>query len=93
MDINKLTLKSQEALGQAQTHARELNHQQVAPAHLLRALLAQTEGVVYPLLDRLGANPGVLRARLDELLGEIPKVYGRVETYLSTAARRPRTGL
>jgi len=87
MDINKLTLKSQEALGQAQTRARDLNHQQVAPAHLLGALLAQTEGVVYPLLDRLGANPGALRARLDDLLGEIPKVYGQVETYLSQALR------
>ncbi|HZJ50591.1 MAG TPA: ATP-dependent chaperone ClpB [Actinomycetota bacterium] len=87
MDINKLTLKSQEALGQAQTRARDLNHQQVAPAHLLGALLGQTEGVVYPLLDRLGANPGALRARLDDLLGEIPKVYGRVETYLSQALR------
>ncbi|CAN5447725.1 ATP-dependent chaperone ClpB [soil metagenome] len=87
MDINKLTLKSQEALGQAQTRARELNHQQVAPAHLLGALLAQKEGVVYPLLDRLGANPGALRARLDELLGEIPKVYGRVETYLAQPLR------
>ena len=87
MDINKLTLKSQEALRQAQTRAMDLNHQQVAPVHLLGALLAQTEGVVYPLLDRLGANPGALRARLDDLLGEIPKVYGRVETYLSQALR------
>jgi ATP-dependent Clp protease ATP-binding subunit ClpB len=87
MDINKLTLKSQEALAQAQALARELNHQQVAPAHLLGGLLTQTEGVVYPLLDRLGANPGALRTRLDALLGDIPKVYGRVETYLSQALR------
>jgi ATP-dependent Clp protease ATP-binding subunit ClpB len=87
MDINKLTLKSQEALAQAQALARELNHQQVAPAHLLGGLLAQTEGVVYPLLDRLGANPGALRTRLDALLSDTPKVYGRVETYLSQALR------
>ena len=87
MDINKLTLKSQEALRQAQSGAKELNHQQVAPAHLLSALLAQTEGVVYPLLDRLGASPGAIRARLDDLLGDIPKVYGQVETYLSQTLR------
>jgi ATP-dependent Clp protease ATP-binding subunit ClpB len=87
MDINKLTLKSQEALGQAQIRARDLNHQQVAPAHLLSALLAQTEGVVYPLLDRLGASPAAIRARLDDLLGDIPKVYGQVETYLSQTLR------
>ncbi|MGI8789320.1 MAG: ATP-dependent chaperone ClpB [Actinomycetota bacterium] len=87
MDINKLTLKSQESLERAQNKARELNHQQVAPAHLLDALLAQTEGVVYPLLDRLGANPGAVRARLDGLLGGMPKVYGQIETYLSQALR------
>ena len=83
MDINKLTLRSQEALAGAESGARAADHQQIGPIHLLDALLAQAEGVVYPLLQKLGANPGALRSRLGAVLGELPKVYGTIELYLS----------
>jgi ATP-dependent Clp protease ATP-binding subunit ClpB len=87
MDINKLTLKSQDALGAAQRLAQEGNHQQVEPVHLALALMGQTDGVILPLLQRLGAAPAAVRARLEGLLDGLPKVYGRVETYLSAALR------
>jgi ATP-dependent Clp protease ATP-binding subunit ClpB len=87
MDLNKLTLKSQEALAAAQQLAAAANHQQVEPAHVLAALLADPEGIVYPLLQRLGASPRALRNRVDEVLERIPKVYGQIETYLSPALR------
>jgi ATP-dependent Clp protease ATP-binding subunit ClpB len=87
MDLNKLTLKSQEALARAQQRASEQSHQQVEPAHLLAALLDEPEGVVYPLLQKLGASPRALRNRLDGILEGLPKVYGSAEVYLSTAFR------
>src|SRR5687767_13884976 len=87
MNINKLTLKSQEALAAAQSAASERNHQQVEPAHLLAALLAQAEGVIYPLLQTLGASPKTLANRLENILDSLPKVYGQVETYLSPQTR------
>jgi ATP-dependent Clp protease ATP-binding subunit ClpB len=87
MDLNKLTLKSQEALAAGQQLAAGGNHQQVEPAHLLAALLAEPEGIVYPLLQKLGASPRALRNRVDEILERVPKVYGQVETYLSPALR------
>jgi ATP-dependent Clp protease ATP-binding subunit ClpB len=87
MDTNKLTLKSQEALGAAQRAAAELNHQQIENAHLLAALLEQPEGVIYPLLQKLGAAPRALRVALDGVLDRLPKVYGQVETYLSPGLR------
>jgi ATP-dependent Clp protease ATP-binding subunit ClpB len=87
VDLNKLTLKSQEALAGAQKIAGELNHQQVEPAHLLAALLGEAEGVVFPLIQKLGATPRSLRSRLDGLLDKLPKVYGTVDIYLSTAFR------
>jgi ATP-dependent Clp protease ATP-binding subunit ClpB len=77
MDLNKLTLKSQEALRVAQEQASARNHQLIEPAHLLLALLADAEGVVYPLLQRLGQSPRSLRDGAEELLDRIPKVYGR----------------
>ena len=85
MDPNKLTLKSQEALAGAQRLAGELNHGGVEPAHLLAALLGEPEGVVYPLLQKLGASPRTVRNRLDEVLGRLPRVYGAAEMRLSAA--------
>ena len=76
MDPNKLTLKSQEALQAAQELARSRNHQLVEPAHVLFAFLSDPEGVVYPLVQKLGQSPRTLRDRVEELLDRIPKVYG-----------------
>jgi ATP-dependent Clp protease ATP-binding subunit ClpB len=83
MDPNKLTVKSQAALVGAQRLAASANHQAVEPAHLLKALLGDTEGVVYPLLQRLGVAPQSLRNRIDEVLARVPKVYGQVDHYQS----------
>ena len=87
MDINKLTIKSQEALSAAQKLAGDLNHQQVEGAHLLRTLLGEPEGVVYPLLQKLGAQPQSLRTRVDAVLDGLPKVYGSVDIYLGTSLK------
>src|SRR2546429_5464677 len=75
MDINKLTLKSQEALQVAERLADERNHQQIAPEHLLAALLGDAEGAVYPTLQKVGASPRMLRERVEELLTKIPRAY------------------
>jgi ATP-dependent Clp protease ATP-binding subunit ClpB len=88
VDLNKFTQKSQEALAAAQTLARQRNHQLIEPAHLLHALLSQAEGVVFPLLQKVGASPARLRDRADELMAKIPKVYGsESDTYLSPGLR------
>ena len=87
MELNKLTLKSQEALASAQALAQQRNHQQVEPAHLFGALLAQPEGVVFPLLQKLEASPRSLTNRLEAVLEGLPRVYGGVEIYLSAAIR------
>jgi ATP-dependent Clp protease ATP-binding subunit ClpB len=90
MDLNKLTLKSQAALQAAQELARERNHQQMEPLHVLHALLSDPEGVVYPLLQKLGQSPRALRDRVDEALERIPKVYGPAaqDGYASAATQR-----
>jgi ATP-dependent Clp protease ATP-binding subunit ClpB len=76
MDLNRLTLKSQEALRVAQEQAVARNHQLIEPGHILVALLSDPEGVVYPLLQRLGQSPRVLRDRIEQELDRLPKVYG-----------------
>ena len=54
--FDKLTLKGQEALQSRAVHAQEKGNPQVAPEHLLSALIEQKEGVVLPILQKLGVN-------------------------------------
>lgn len=77
LDPNKLTRKTGEALQAAQSLARERNHSQVTPEHLLAALLAQPESVVLPVLERLGVAPKTARDRVDEAITKLPQVYGQ----------------
>jgi len=76
MRLDKLTIKSQEALSAAQELATGRSHAAVEPAHLLSALLAQSEGVTVPILDKLGVSADQLRSELDTLLSRLPKVSG-----------------
>ena len=88
MNPEKLTTKSREALLNATGLARESNHGAVEPAHLLLALLAQHEGIVYPLLDRLGIRPLDLRRETETVLDGMPNVYGDSEVQASEALSR-----
>ncbi len=86
-DPKKLTLKSQEALADAQALAADRNHQFLEAEHVLHALVSQPEGVVLPLLQKLGQNARVVRDRTDELLAQIPRVYGSTDVQVSRALR------
>ncbi|MGO9174529.1 MAG: ATP-dependent chaperone ClpB [Desulfobaccales bacterium] len=83
MPIDKLTYKAQEALQGAQELARQLSHNQLEPAHLLRTLLAQDEGLIRPLLKKLEADPQKLLQGTDDLLTRLPRVSGEAQIYLS----------
>ncbi len=72
MDMNKLTLKSQEALARAAELATASNHQVIAPEHLLKALMSDPAGVVFGLIQKLGATPRVLQDRVDVALSRMP---------------------
>ncbi len=76
MDPNRWTLKTQEAFNAAISRARTDNHPEVTPDHLLVALLGQAEGVVLPILEKLGASPAALRTKSEEVLSRLPKAYG-----------------
>jgi ATP-dependent Clp protease ATP-binding subunit ClpB len=88
LDPNKLTRKTGEALGAAQALARDLNHSQVTPEHLLAGLVAQPESVVLPVLERIGVSSKTVRDRVEDQLGALPKVYGETaqQAQLSQAA-------
>ena len=76
MQLDRFTQKSQEAIAAAQSLAASRNQQVVEPEHLLHGLLVDPDGVVFPLVQRLGSSPRTLRDKVDELIDRIPKVYG-----------------
>jgi len=86
MDIEKFTLKAQEALQEAKSIAEGKHHQQIDVEHLLLALLGQKEGIVIPILQKLGSNPDLVASQLGDELNRIPQVTGRGtgQVYLSS---------
>ena len=81
MRLDKLTVKAQEAVQTAQSLADQHDHQAIEPEHLLLALLQQQEGVVSPLLAKLGARPETVSAQVQTEIGKLPKVQGGRRPY------------
>ena len=86
MDIEKFTLKAQEALQEAKSIAERKHHQQIDVEHVLLALLDQKEGIVIPILQKLGSNPDLIASQLGDELNRVPQVTGRGtgQVYLSS---------
>src|SRR3989338_5481885 len=87
MRTDKLTTKAGEALADAQNLALERTHQQVEPQHLLWTLLHQKEGIIIPIIQKLGKNPSQIISDLEVLLDKIPTVKGAAGEYLSPQIR------
>jgi ATP-dependent Clp protease ATP-binding subunit ClpB len=83
--FEKLTVKAQEALQSAQEVAASHENQQIEPVHLLAALVAQADGVVSPLLARLGIRSEMLSQDLEREMGRLPKVTGYAQQNMSRA--------
>src|SRR5438105_10222690 len=82
---DKLTVKAQEALQEAQDLTGKAGQQQLEPLHLLAALVAQQDGIVPPLLNRLGVRPEGLAAEIAAQIARLPKVSGVSQQYLGNA--------
>jgi len=80
MDPNKLTQMSRQAVSEAQDIARRHNHNEVETWHLLTALLAQENGIIPGLVEKLGLTTSALQLAVDRELEKLPKVTGSVDT-------------
>jgi ATP-dependent Clp protease ATP-binding subunit ClpB len=76
MKIDKFTIKAQEALQESQAIARKRDHQEILPEHILLALLEQQDGLVPPLIQRVGAEPRLVQQRIEDELRKTPQVHG-----------------
>ncbi|HZF96407.1 MAG TPA: ATP-dependent chaperone ClpB [Allosphingosinicella sp.] len=76
MNLEKFTERARGFLQAAQTVAVRLNHQRIAPAHLLKALLEDEQGMASGLIARAGGSAEAARRETDEALAKIPVVSG-----------------
>ncbi|MDR3200458.1 MAG: type VI secretion system ATPase TssH, partial [Spirochaetales bacterium] len=89
MRYDKMTIKTQEAIEEASSLVQKYNQQVLEPEHLLLALLRQEDGIIPPLLDRVGVNRRDVEKKLDDILKSRPKVYGDMgQTQMSGSAAR-----
>jgi ATP-dependent Clp protease ATP-binding subunit ClpB len=73
MDINKFTIKSQEAIAKSQQLTLEMSHPSIEPAHLLKAIMEADEHVLPFILKKLSVNVDVFHKALDQILKSYPK--------------------
>jgi len=83
---DKLTVKSRDALGAAESLARSRGNQEITALHLLSALLDQDGGLVRPILAKLGVDADALAADLHAEVERLPKVSG-ADVYLGSDAK------
>jgi len=89
MNFNKLTVKAQEAVAEAQNLARGAGNPEFTPEHLLLALLRQEGGIVAPILNKLGLNPGTIEAEVAAEVAKFSKVGGAsAEPMIGNTLRR-----
>jgi ATP-dependent Clp protease ATP-binding subunit ClpB len=83
MRQDKLTIKAQEAFQEAQRQAAGAGHPEIRDLHLLQALVTQSEGIVAPILERLGADPKAVAHATRERLAAFPRVQGDADVRIA----------
>jgi ATP-dependent Clp protease ATP-binding subunit ClpB len=96
MQADRFTVKSQEAVAAAQELARTRRNPEIAAAHLLVSLLEQEEGLIVPILQKLGADTAAIAARANEAVAALPKLSGegeepRMSSNLAAVLRKAET--
>ena len=88
MQSDRLTIKVQEALQQAQAIAQRRDHQRLEPEHILLALLEQEQGFVRQIIEKSGVGAERFQAALTAALDKVPAVSGDVSLHLSNRASK-----
>ena len=88
MDYDKFTLKVQDALQNASALAQKNDHSEIGLEHLLSSLLSQKDGIVSPIIERVGVNAQGLQKQVDDLLASYPKVTGNAQMRFSDSLQK-----
>ena len=84
MAYENYTIKTQEALQDASSIALKNDCPEIGVAHVLMALLQQQDGIVPPLVERIGVSCSELQNSINQLIQSLPKVQGSAQVYFSS---------
>ena len=88
MNYENFTIKVQEALQESSSIANKNDNAEISPEHLLEALLEQQDGLIVPVVERIGINANELNTRVKELIKSNPKVSGAAQVYFSSPLQK-----
>jgi ATP-dependent Clp protease ATP-binding subunit ClpB len=88
MRFDKLTIKSQEIIQEAQSMASQQNNQQIEPEHLVSIMMNEPEGIASSVLHKLGVSPHAVAQEMLMAVNNLPKVTGSGDVYLSQVTKK-----
>ena len=88
MNYDQFTLKAQDAIQQANSIAQQEDHSEIGTEHLLLALLEQEDGVIPPLVERIGLKVSTLIQQVEDLLATYPRITGNAQVSFSPEAQK-----
>ena len=88
MNYENFTIKTQEALQEATSIANKNDNSEVGTAHMLQALLEQQDGLISPIVERVGVPSVNLLKQVRDLIASQPKVSGAAQVYLSSSMQK-----
>ena len=88
MNYENFTIKVQEALQESSSIANKNDNAEISPEHLLEALLEQQDGLIVPVVERIGVSAGELNTRVKDLIKANPKVSGAAQVYFSSQTQK-----
>ena len=87
MNLNNLTIKSQEVIQEAQQIALTSEQQAIEPAHILKAMMNVDENVIPFILKKVGVNPEMIQSGIDNIIKSYPRASG-ANQYLSDESNK-----
>ena len=88
MNYDQFTLKAQDAIQEANSIAQQEDHSEIGTEHLLLALLEQDDGVIPPLVERIGLKVSTLIQQVEDLLATYPRITGNAQISFSPEAQK-----
>ena len=88
MNLENFTIKAQEALQEASSIANKNDCSEICTEHLLQALLEQKDGLIVPIVERIGAPVKELLLKVHNAVSSKPKAYGNTQVYLSSEMQK-----
>lgn len=88
MNYENFTIKTQGAIQEASSIANKNDNSEIGTAHLLQALLEQEDGLIPPVVERIGVPAAELLKAVKNIISSYPKVSGAAQVYLSSEAQK-----